>query len=1118
MDFTQLEWARRAVGRVELEESPGNWRVYGSGFLAGSGRILTALHVVVADRCASDLRPRGNFRVVLEESPIAANFEGLCDRDADWALLVMAPDPALDGREPLTLAAEVPLEEGGWWTCGFPELDSRKGISASFELRDPCRPHGRGTEILLHTEDLKGVPVHSLSGAPLFHGDSVRGILRTTYEERDRSVGYFTATPIQRVLGVVDLGSSRPNPYRALDPFTESQKDYFFGRGEETAAVIDRLKADSGSRMAILLGGSGSGKSSILQAGLVPRVRQNALATGDFEIRLFRPGPRPIEKLEGALDRWLAHPPPPGSLLLVADQLEELFNSEADPSQVREFLELICRAARLPGGRVWVAGAIRDGFMSDLLDLELDVETLRNALVPLGPIAREDTFVELIERPAAAVGMRFVPPSLSRTIAREAVREKKGALPPLQFALDRLWHLREPDGTLTETAYRSFGGVAGVMVAQAEKVAEAFPPADLRALFLQLVWIRADGPLTRRTLPYADLTPELRKLAFRLVDERLLVTTSTGVEIAHESLIGQWPRIQEWVQEFPENERFRQVLAAEFQTWVDGGRQAGDRLKGHWLDPVAFWARSHPREVPPSLRRFLVESLLGSSLLPERWANAELAPALEEAILETPPEEGRPPQEELRLLRAAFVASRSADLHDNGVLIVTARQKLEELVIRESRKAGTSPVKLAAGQMALEELGAGGLIALADRESSVRDLVALLLGEPEPRAQLAPKLPAAWSRKARRQAAWHIAWNERTSFVLVALVVLLSTNVVGRLWFAVDFLFDWAEMPRWSYKVFFGSVQLTILAALGAWLARWRRVDPEAPRSAEVFGRAAWAWVIWDLPTVLANLVHVAAGEQPKSYFIGVILAESLAAVLAYVAILQALAGAIETQVAEQGGLGSRKRICWVLTAVLLVHFGDLLFLGAWSGQVGKAIYIENLVQIVLSVLYDFVLICVAIAAAAWAARVASRPVLDEIPRFSRARIAGIAGFGILAIVAYAQVGHWLLVEFAGHPRELARKLREVGEDQFAAEVLSKSCTSDDQLDSCRDMTPREFGRLPLGSRQRVAQLGCEQGDRALCERWLDSIPENDERARKAARQVACEKAGWCAGPPEESR
>jgi WD40 repeat protein/class 3 adenylate cyclase len=418
----------------------------------------------------------------------------------------------------------------------------------------------------------------------------------------------------RRALDPAAAGASETrNPYKGLRAFGESDAEDFFGRESLTEHLVERLGE---TRFLAVVGPSGSGKSSVVRAGLVPRLRQGALPGSErwYVVEMF-PGAYPLEELEAALLR-AADTPPAGlleqleqdergllravkrlladdesELVLVVDQLEEVFTLVEHESRRTQFLALLERAVGDPHARLRVVVTLRADFYDRPLLYSGFAELLRDyveALVPLKP----EEFERAITGPAERVGARFEPGLLAGLVAD--VADEPGALPLLQYALTELYERRE-GSTLTQAAYRETGGVSGALAGRAEEiyagVGEQAQEAS-RQLFLRLVTLGEGAEDTRRRVERTELASmevdqealeeAIQEFgAWRLLSfDRDPRSGTPTVEVAHEALMREWGRFRRWIDSAREEVRLHRRLAVAAREWEDADREPSYLLRG----------------------------------------------------------------------------------------------------------------------------------------------------------------------------------------------------------------------------------------------------------------------------------------------------------------------------------------------------------------------------------------------------------------------------------------------------------------------------------------------------------------------------------------------------------
>jgi WD40 repeat protein/DNA-binding SARP family transcriptional activator len=421
------------------------------------------------------------------------------------------------------------------------------------------------------------------------------------------------------------------NPYKGLLAFTEADAALFFGREALTSQLVERL-AEGGDhqRFLAVVGPSGSGKSSLISAGLVPALRRGILpGSGKWFVLSMTPGSHPYEELETALLRIAVNPPstllgqlqdgergllravrralPPddgSELLLIIDQFEELFTLVPDREVTAHFLASLVAAVTDPRSPLRVIATLRADFYDRPLlhpGLSELMQSRTEVVVPLNT----GELVQAVERPAARVGVVVQPELITALVAD--VNEQPGALPLLQYTLSELFEGRE-NGPLTLEAYRQLGGISGALRQRAEAVYDGFDAAGqmaTRALFYRLVTLGEGVEDTRRRLLREELAAlgmsaeagfkpapteavvEAFGRARLLSFDRDPVTREPTVEIAHEALLRAWPRLRAWLDEDRAALRLSRLLTEVATEWEAAGRDGGFLLRGARLDQLS---------------------------------------------------------------------------------------------------------------------------------------------------------------------------------------------------------------------------------------------------------------------------------------------------------------------------------------------------------------------------------------------------------------------------------------------------------------------------------------------------------------------------------------------------
>ncbi|MEK7996925.1 MAG: TIR domain-containing protein [Planctomycetota bacterium] len=427
-------------------------------------------------------------------------------------------------------------------------------------------------------------------------------------------------------------------PYRGLAPFREEDSDLFFGR----SILIDRLKsAVTRASFVAVTGASGSGKSSVVRAGLLPALRRQKDKT--WEAAVMRPGSQPFHALAGAflpftgeaesvtavlgLGRELAADPTtaldviisrvldrqPGTdrLALVIDQFEELYTTRSVDRIRDDFTHALLDATlNLP---LTVILTMRGDFLGRILDDRALCDRLEGATVHVGPMTREE-LAQSVREPARHVGITLEA-GLTEQLLKDAANEP-GNLPLLEFTLAQLWERRK-GGVITNEAYHALDGLAGALAGHAENAYETLRPAEqviAKRIFIALVTSGVSEKPTRRRALVTELGEDATEVVTSLARKRLLVTdrdSTTGTqlaEVAHEALIFNWPRFKEWL---AEDKAFldwcgrTRFLAEE---WTRVGNEEEALLRGYRLTEAVELLKTRTNDIPLPLVHFINES------------------------------------------------------------------------------------------------------------------------------------------------------------------------------------------------------------------------------------------------------------------------------------------------------------------------------------------------------------------------------------------------------------------------------------------------------------------------------------------------------------------------------
>ncbi len=406
-------------------------------------------------------------------------------------------------------------------------------------------------------------------------------------------------------------------PFKGLASFEPVDADYFFGRERLVAELVARLV---GTGFLGIVGPSGSGKSSVLRAGLLPALAGGVLPGSEGWRRLLlRPGERPLDELRRVLVSGAKDPlaealdalPSGARLLLAVDQFEELFTACRSDAERAAFSDTLVRAAADPEDRAVVVVALRADFYGRFAAYPGLAELLGGNQVLVGPMQASE-LRRAVELPAGRVGLR-VEPELADALVDD-VEGEPGALPLLSTALLELWQKRE-DNALTIAAYRESGGVHGAVARLAEGTYARIPDQRrqlVRAVMLRLVGEDEGDVPVRRRAPLGELDLERNEdvadVLATLADSRLVTVSEGNVEVAHEALLREWPRLREWIEEDTEGRRLRRHITQAATEWDAAGRDQGELYRGARLAAALDWTADHSLDVNELEREFVTES------------------------------------------------------------------------------------------------------------------------------------------------------------------------------------------------------------------------------------------------------------------------------------------------------------------------------------------------------------------------------------------------------------------------------------------------------------------------------------------------------------------------------
>jgi WD40 repeat protein/DNA-binding SARP family transcriptional activator len=492
-------------------------------------------------------------------------------------------------------------------------------------------------------EEFSGRLARDYDLEPTAETKSLLGSIRTRLESPATT---FSPTPGRSAPSV------EPPPFRGLRHFDVEHAHLFFGRDGEIEELLGRLRVDP---FLAVVGGSGSGKSSLVRAGLLPTLLRGDFSDGgartaDWRVAVFRPGDRPLQALAAALpdldptlsrsdrvqvvatcdrqlqeaDAGLGHclaalVPQGDRVLLVVDQFEELFTLTTRVEERERFVASLLAAATAAGPRpTHVVITLRADFYARCWEHpELPGRIAHNQYAVRRP-GRSD-LRDMIEQPLLLVGARCESGLADRILADAG--DEPGELPLLEHALLQLWE-RRGNGLLTHAAYDEIGGVRGALRRHADAVYAHLSQEErelARRTFLRLTQPGFDTEDTRRRASREEILAlggdpaAAERVLGQLVDSRLITTYREGatdvVEVTHEALIREWPLLRQWVDADRDALRVERGIIEAAAEWTRLQRDAGALHRCTRLVQAEEWARTHWEDLRPVEQAFLEASL-----------------------------------------------------------------------------------------------------------------------------------------------------------------------------------------------------------------------------------------------------------------------------------------------------------------------------------------------------------------------------------------------------------------------------------------------------------------------------------------------------------------------------
>lgn len=629
----------RGVVRIWSEGEASE--VVGTGVLVAPGLVLTCAHVAARAWGEAPELEDGRGRTLRIDLPATAPHAWHEATVVHW----LARRPAAAGAYDLAglrfdaaaRGSGVPLplvdDEAPWGkqvrAFGFP-AGRPDGSYASGVLRDVL---ANGWVLVKGGAEAREFTRPGYSGGPVTTDEGVVGLL--TEGDSDVRVREALMVPVRAILGAwpeLQHIVAR-SPYPGLASFTADDAPHFRGRAHAVAEIAHAVATPP--HLVVLAGPSGSGKSSLIGAGVLPTLAAGHGPDGrSWRTLVWSPGAAPFATLArgllraayGAADDTrvavdaarLAHDLEAGTVALadvlgqdedarwaiVVDQPEALLlegSSEAGhASRSQRLFDALMRALddEPLKGRIAVLVAVRTDFLDELLRQPALARHVRDDVVRyLGPV---DDLREVIEGPLRDSGLARLEPGLTDRLLM-AVDDVPNPLPLLQFTLAELWRKRRA-GRLTHEAYDELGGVRQALANQAERLVGAFPADDLatvRDVLLQLGRPGAGDTVARRAARFEELGDRGRRVVTRLADARLVITDRDAegverIEVVHEALFEHWPRLRTWWREAADFRRWQEGLRFAVRVWHDEGQHPSDLLQGPRLRAAEDHLRDHP--------------------------------------------------------------------------------------------------------------------------------------------------------------------------------------------------------------------------------------------------------------------------------------------------------------------------------------------------------------------------------------------------------------------------------------------------------------------------------------------------------------------------------------------
>ncbi len=491
--------------------------------------------------------------------------------------------------------------------------------------------------------------INSIEGhrAAIEHLEQAIAVNSVTPQMRDQVARLLINSKIVVLIDPARRTFTGVNPYRGLNTFAVADAEFFCGRSQATeelyALVVDAVTttAAAASGWITVIGASGSGKSSLVQAGLIPRLQQEPAEQRTWSVLKLEPGEHPIERLAGLLAPLVkrssvelfaelnsgsnalrlvigeiqAAQPDSQVLLLFIDQFEEIFVQCRDASERAAFVDLLKAAAHAGSRRFVLLATLRADFYGQAISAGLDTELKQQQYI-VKPMQKHE-LREAILLPAEKVGLE-----IERELALALVQDTgsdSARLPLLQYTLAELFEHKSADHVLTMAAYTAMEGVQGALIKRANQLYDDFTPEQqfiAQQLFIQLTDIdHTESYVSRRTyrtqLEHLGSAEDVQTVISALSHDReRLIIVADDIQVIHEVLLQHWPKLHTWVQSNKHNIAMHRKLTERAVDWWQHNQDLSYLLFGFQLESAREWAFDYGHRVMHPVEHVFLQTSL----------------------------------------------------------------------------------------------------------------------------------------------------------------------------------------------------------------------------------------------------------------------------------------------------------------------------------------------------------------------------------------------------------------------------------------------------------------------------------------------------------------------------